>query len=379
MDKYILYGMTGSLYTGKVRAYMRQNHVPFVEYKSGSTRFNEQVVPKIERWTIPVVEAPDGTLMQDGTFILDQFEAMGTSEVSIFPDTSEMRALAHLFELFGGEGMMRPAMHYRWSFDDQNLSALRDTFRDTLPDGLTEEEREKAFIHASGRMRKVAVAFGLTPDLHTAIEQSYEDFLARFNAHLEDTPFLLGGHATVGDYGLFGPLYAHLGRDPKPLNLMQTAAPRVFRWAERMNMPERLFDEPAVRTGPDLFAFDALPATLKSLMAYIAEEYLPEITAHVAYANRWLAEGQERDPRKWGLGRGIGMADFEWRGQEISTVVTPYRFFMLQRLTDCVAAASAPAQAAIRALFAETGLESILDLRTSRRVERKGHLEVWAD
>ncbi len=79
MDKYILYGMTGSLYTGKVRAYMRQNHVPFVEYKSGSTRFNEQVVPKIERWTIPVVEAPDGTLMQDGTFILDQFEAMGTS------------------------------------------------------------------------------------------------------------------------------------------------------------------------------------------------------------------------------------------------------------------------------------------------------------
>jgi hypothetical protein len=55
----------------------------------------------------------------------------------------------------------------------------------------------------------------------------------------------------------------------------------------------------------------------------------------------------------------------------------PYRFWLLQRLQDAVAASDAASQAAIRTAFAKAGLESILDLRTIRRVERANHLEVW--
>ncbi|MEO9599814.1 hypothetical protein [Parasphingorhabdus sp.] len=57
----------------------------------------------------------------------------------------------------------------------------------------------------------------------------------------------------------------------------------------------------------------------------------------------------------------------------------PYRFFLLQRLTDWVEGLGEADQRSVRALFAETDLEAILDLKTSRRVERKNHLEVWAD
>jgi hypothetical protein len=60
---HILYGMAGSLYTGKVRAYMRQNHIPFVEQKAGGKRFTEQIVPKVNRWIIPVVETPGGEFL----------------------------------------------------------------------------------------------------------------------------------------------------------------------------------------------------------------------------------------------------------------------------------------------------------------------------
>jgi hypothetical protein len=49
----------------------------------------------------------------------------------------------------------------------------------------------------------------------------------------------------------------------------------------------------------------------------------------------------------------------------------------LQRLQDAVAVSDAASQTAIRAAFANAGLESILDLRTIRRVERANHLEVW--
>jgi hypothetical protein len=55
----------------------------------------------------------------------------------------------------------------------------------------------------------------------------------------------------------------------------------------------------------------------------------------------------------------------------------PYRFWLLQRLHDAVAESDAASQTAIRSAFAQAGLESILDLRTIRRVERANHLEVW--
>jgi hypothetical protein len=117
------------------------------------------------------------------------------------------------------------------------------------------------------------------------------------------------------------------------------------------------------------------------MMRFVAEEYLSEITAHVEYANNWLTEQTDLVTGTNGLpdpgARGIGMTAFDWRGIEIQTAVMPYRFWLLQRLQDAVAACDAASQTAIRAAFRNAGLESILDLRTIRRVERANHLEVW--
>jgi hypothetical protein len=49
----------------------------------------------------------------------------------------------------------------------------------------------------------------------------------------------------------------------------------------------------------------------------------------------------------------------------------------MQRLHDDLAAAGADETAKVRSVFASAGLEPLLDLRTLRRVERSGHLEVW--
>ncbi|MGB0262395.1 MAG: glutathione binding-like protein [Henriciella sp.] len=377
MTEYKLYGMAASLYTGKVRAYMRRNQIPFIEEKAGGERFNTVVREAVGRWIIPVIETPDGDFVQDGTDILDHFEAKGYSTQSIYPEDPRLKTIAYLFELFGSEGMLRAAMHYRWNFDETNLKFLQHTFEDVLPNGLTKEERDTVFLHASGRMRKAAINFGVTPETYQTVEDSYAEFLSLFEAHLEDRPFLLGGYPTIGDYGLFSPLYAHLARDPKPLHLMQTTAPRVYRWTERMNAPEHVIDERMLKSGDVLFDGNVIPETLKALMRFIAEDYLPEISAHVAFTNQWLAEQTDSKLAPTSLGRGIGMAEFNWRGHTVKTAVMPYRTYLLQRLHDSFDGLKADEQASVRALLSETNLAEILELRSSRRVIRKNHLEAW--
>ena len=88
------------------------------------------------------------------------------------------------------------------------------------------------------------------------------------------------------------------------------------------------------------------------------------------------------DPATRGLtgGRGLvgsGGAAFAWRGIELTTSVMPYRFWLMQRLHDDLANASDEEIRGVHAAFAGVGLEPLLDLRTLRRVERSGHLEVW--
>ncbi len=382
---YKLYGMAASLYTAKVRAYMRQNHVPFSEHKAGDPHFLNHIKAQIGRWIIPVIETPEGDLIQDGTDILDYFENEGYSQKSIFPQTPVMRVIAHLFELFGGVGLLRPAMHYRWNFDETNLAFLKYSFRDTAPNGLPPEETEGVLEMASGRMRMATVALGVTPETQDLVESAYKEFLDLLSDHLRERPFLLGGYAAIGDFAMLGPLYAHLARDPAPLHLMQTTAPRVHRWTERMNAPEVYFDEEFAKAGGELIDDHAVPDTLKALMKYISEEYLPEIEAHVAFANSWLSERPNIEPgtsgteKQNGLSRPLGMASFEWRGKTISTVVLAHRFVLLQRIQDSYTNLHAAQQKEVRDLFAETGLEPILDLKTSRRVERMAHLEVWGE
>ena len=388
-DRYTLYGAPVSLYTGKARSYLRTQGIDFVEEPPGSDRYLQHIVPSVGRWIIPCLETPSGEIVQDGADIIDHFEKGPGRHLRRFPAYPEsplLLAVAHVFELFGGEGMLRPAMHYRWNFDEQNLAFLSSEFALLVPGAKHDHD---AFLHNSGRMRKAAVSFGVSPESCDAIETAFEEWLELFSAHLVDHPYLLGSRPTLGDYGLIAAMWAHLYRDPAPAMLIKQRAPRVGRWVERMTTAEPYLHEYADADG-GLLDDDVLPETLLSLMRYVTEEYLPEISAHVEVANDWLAEHPEIEAGTNGLdnpgarglkgGRGLvgsGAATFEWRGQQLTTAVMPYRFWLLQRLHDDLAAAGADDQARVRDVFEATGLQPLLDLRTLRCVERHGHLEVW--
>ena len=379
---YKLYGIPSSLYVAKVRSYFRKQHIEFIEQGVNDPHFQQEIVPAVGRFIMPVVEAPDGTLLQDGADIIDFFEAEGTSPLPAIPESSMLATIAYLFELFGGEGLLREAMHYRWSFDEQLDFIKNDFCCGIAPPGSDQESRDALFDLASKSMRAAARGFGVSEASAPLIEDSYKEFLTLFSAHLKTQPYLLGGRPCVGDYGLLAPLYAHLGRDPVPAMLTRQSAPEVSRWVERMHAPEPIRVEYADNTAA-LNADDTISDTLKALMVFIAKNYLPELEAHVAFCNDWLRNHQGITAGTNGLdnpaGRVIGKAEFEWRGITLSTAVLPYRFYLLQRIQDCFARASAAEQQNIAALFSEVGLSSILTLKTDRRVERVNHLEVWGE
>jgi hypothetical protein len=274
-------------------------------------------------------------------------------------------------------------MHYRWNFDAENRAFLAIDFASSLaPTAAAPELKASIFDMASHRMRKAMASFGVAPETIPAVEASYAEFLRLFDAHLEHAPFLLGGHPTIGDYGLIAPLYAHLARDPHPARLMQQTAHRVWRWTERMNRA----DQDAGEYGhPEeaLFADDHVPATLKALLTFIAQDYLPEIRAYVAFANEWLAARPDLEAGTSGLDRvqdrSIGAVAFEWRGHPIKVAVIQYRLYLLQKVQAVADHAGSEAQADMRALLGETGLAELLTLRTIRRIERRNHLEVWGE
>tara|TARA_R110000868_G_scaffold56546_6_gene175014 strand:+ start:13182 stop:14327 length:1146 start_codon:yes stop_codon:yes gene_type:complete len=378
---YRLYGTPGSLYTGKARSYLIKQGIAFENRAAGETRFREELVPKLGRWIIPVLEAKDGALVQDGSEIIAHFEAQGSMRYPAYPATPLHALVGQIFELFGGEGMLRPAMHYRWNFDETNRAFLAHDFPAALaPTGADAATQAAIFDMASSRMRKAMSNFGVSAETAPTVEASYAEFLALFDAHLATSPYLLGGRPTIGDWGLIAPLYAHLARDPYPAQMMKQTAFRVWRWVERMNSTAQ--DAGEYGAPPEaLFEDDQVPDTLKNLLRFVAEDYLPEIRAFVGFTNQWLSEHPDIVSGTNGLprtqDRGIGAVEFNWRGHIIRVGVMPYRLYLLQKIQGLADQAAPAARRAIDALLTETGLSDLLTLRATRRITRQNHLEVW--
>ncbi len=96
-----------------------------------SQHYNEQVLPKMGgRRSVPVIETETGEVIRDGAAIIDHYEEKsGLRPFS--PSTPKQKTLSLLFDVIGAEGLLRPAMHYRWNFPEENLEFLTFIFSAT--------------------------------------------------------------------------------------------------------------------------------------------------------------------------------------------------------------------------------------------------------
>ncbi|MDA0977140.1 MAG: glutathione S-transferase domain-containing protein, partial [Proteobacteria bacterium] len=207
------------------------------------------------------------------------------------------------------------------------------------------------------------------------IESLYLELLTRLDAHFSEHPYLLGNRPCIGDFGLIAPLYAHLGRDPKPLSIMQAHGIRVFRWVERMNRPEADIGE-FENQDETYLPGDEIPQTLIDVLRQLAIDFVPETRAAMECINDWLAQ-QDELPAGTPVERGVGFAGFEMEGVSVSALAQPFRFYLLKRVQDDFDSMNDPDQAAVTALLKACDLSGILDYRLNREIGRDRNLEVW--
>ena len=377
-----IYGAPVGMWTGKIRSYLRKQGIPYIERLPTDQVFQSEVMPAVKRFINPVIRFADGTIVQDTADIIDHLERHGYARFSVYPKSPLQYTVARALDLFGGEGLVRAAMHYRWSYRDYNESFLRHEFGLAYRAiGMTQSAIDQQLDGFMGYLNSYLPKLGITEKTASAIEVAYEDLLAALDAHFRVCPYLLGGQPTVADFGLIANLFAHLGRDPYPADLMKRQAPSVFRWTERMmandpDMPE--FPNAAFALADQ----DVLPETLSPVLKLMAQDYLPELKMAVSHADAWLAK-QEHVAAGLIVGgkptvRTIGQGSFTLRGVQLDTVVWPYSLSRLQCVTDSFAQSNPNDQKLIHEYFEAQGLAELLTLKASRRVERKQHLEVWA-
>jgi glutathione S-transferase len=371
MNKITLYGSPLSLYTGRARSYLIKAGLEYRETTPLSSYYVEKILPGAGgRQGMPTIETAQGEVIRDGAAVIDHYENASGHHFS--PQTPRQRILSRLFDVIGAEGLLRPAMHYRWNFPDENLDFLRFHFQSVTPRGA---DREKRADDAADRMRAACMAFGAVPETSELVESLYLELLQKLDAHFADQPYLLGGKPCIGDFGLIAPLYGHLGRDPKPLSLMQARAIRLFRWVERMNRPDPDVGEFAIQDGVYL-ADDTVPDTLVDVLKHFAVDFVPETRAAAVCINEWIDQQADLAPGTEVV-RGVGLGAFDVRGVTINALAQPYRFYLLKRVQDEYAAQDEEGQKDIAAMLAACDMSAILEITLSREIGRENNLEVW--
>lgn len=361
-----LYGAPHSLYTARVRSYFIKAGIDFREVPPTSDHYEDVVLAKAGgRRGMPTVELADGRVIRDSVAIIDHFEARGQQPFT--PTSPRQRLVSQLFDLIGAEGLLRPAMHYRWRFPE-NEPMLRQHFAEITPrDPSPDYTVEGRF----SRLKGAADNLGAPLERVELVEHLYVEFLKALDRHFESFPYLLGGRPSIGDFGLLGPMYPHLGRDPKPLSLMHEHGLNVLRWVERMNRstPEHFgYGEIDEAFLPD----DDIPATLKGVLRRAAVDLVPETIAVSRFTNDWLREQSGPDTGT-PVERGLGMVTFEVEGHSITAMAQPFRLYLLARINAHVATAPA----LLNALLDDVGMAELSSCMLERAIGRAGNLEVW--
>lgn len=381
-QRYTLWGTPHSLYTGKARSYLIKKQVPFDELLASDPRFLGEVVPQVGHMVIPVVETPEGELIQDCTAIIDHCEARFADGPAMEPAGGVQHVVSLILDAFGSNYFMPLAMHYRWSYRAEQEAFLRAEFARAIPVSMPYENRLAAAEMLMGKFNGFLPGLGVTSEVIPAMEDSYKELLGLLEAHFRVHPYLMGGRPGLADFGMMAPLYAHLARDPVPGFLMRTTAPNVARWTERMNVAP-IADNDYADTGAAWPTGDAIPATLEAVLAAVFAHWGPGLEADAAQFDRWLAGLADPAPGtvvSHDGGRSVhphvGRIEYPWRGVTMRRGSHPHSLWHFARAQAAAAALDDAAKARLDALLARTGGAAMMAIATARPIVRENNVLV---
>lgn len=353
---YKLYGADVSYFTGKARAFLDFKRADYDEVLATREVYQSVIVPRVGWPVIPVVAGPGDEILQDTSDIIDTLNTR-LGAPSIYPEGPFQKLVALLFELLGDEWLVIPAMHYRWNYN-------RD-FAYSEFGRLNAPEKEAGEQYEIGR--KMAVNFeGALPVLGVdertvaAIKAAYLTLLAQLDAHFAELPMLLGTRPSIGDFGLYGPLYAHLYRDPASGEIMKANAPHVALWVERLR------DNTTAYPG-EFLPGDAVPETLLPILQDQFRDQFPVLHDTAIALSAWASD----QPNGAEVPRALGKHPFSIDGTQGERMIFPFNLWMLQRARDHYMQMTEADRARADAVLGQIGGAVFLGFPEFPRLERR--------
>ena len=390
MEKYKLFTVEHSYFSGKIKSYLNWKFHKgslgngFENILATPELISNLLLSKSGVPSLPQMEAPDGTWIQDSSSIFDYIEAFHP-EVPAVPSPSEAprQCLAsYLIELLADEWLIVTAGRQRWHYSKENITRSHLVFNEQqwgawlAPEakGLNRRQAGAEFfknnfgISKKGNAIPLGIAqLGLTSDTEALWLDSLENIMSLIEKHLDNHDYLLGGQPSLGDFALMGPFYAHFYRDAAPGFDLRTRFPLIAEWIERTYSHDninarsyaqslyslengKLIGRPATTDNGAWLPHDMIPPTLESLVAVFFKEMWPVLSE----ASRKLTEfvlskehqiGDELPRKSFTASPGFEQLqtnggnlthEFELGGVKERRMVVPNQMWMLQRLLPVI-------------------------------------------
>jgi glutathione S-transferase len=380
---YILWGSPHSYYTGKIRSYLIKKGLPYREEFSFHPQFKARILPAVRLVVVPILETPQGRILQDTTDMIEHLEAKHPQPLMI-PELPVQKAVAWLLGAFGSEGLLAPGMHYRWSYRAEQENFLCAEFGRLLWGGPDREARFATARQTMQYFNSFLPILGVTPQTIPAVEAAYCELLDALDDHFLHYPYLLGGRPSIADFGLMAPMFAHLARDPVPATLMKNRAPNVYRWTERMNLAnirDGEFPDCPETYPPD----DGIPQTLEPVLRLVFQDWGAQLLADAATYDAWIAGSPTMPAGTMVSSSGerrvhasLGPVQYQWRGCTVQRTSAPHGLWHFDKAAAFARALTGEARSRFDALVHRTGGDSVMAIRPARPMMRKDYVLVLA-
>jgi glutathione S-transferase len=362
---YVMHGWHLSYFSGKTRALLQYKNVPFIDHEVDALNLLWRIPKKTGAKVMPVVVTPEGEWLQDTKDIAEVIERRFPQGATL-PTTPRQRIAALLIEAWADEWWIPPAMHYRWVYPENYALFEHDAGKALLPYFPAFAQKRLA-AYVAGTLRGYLPSVGIVPAQYALQERWTVRMLDALDAHFAKLPYLFGGKPSVADFGLFGPMYGHLSRDPWPKRELIAKRPQLKAWVERMN---------TVKAGAGEFLpDDAIPETLKTVFDAIFGEFYPMLAGIRDEVQQFLPKLKPGGR----LPRALGEIEFPMADGRYRRMAMPYTLWMQQRILDVYRALPAAERASVDAWAAERGAPEAMHFDLGVRLERLGlHVRVAA-
>jgi glutathione S-transferase len=386
---YRLFSWELSYFSGKARAYLRYKQrmgdlgPGYEDVLATPELVAGLLTPATGSGAVPQMLLPNGAWLQDSSEIIDHFEAVH-AKVPVIPsaaDAPRQMLASYLVELLADEWMVVPGFWERWHYslpdnEPSHLAYNEMQWGSVFAAGAPGEARraagagvfENLFGISEARTNPRGVYAGLihlgcTTETEDAWWASMERILDRLDVHFGAHDFMLGGLPSLADFGLMGPLYAHVFRDATTGFMLRTQHPVVSEWVERSygeNVSARTYGQklyslgdsgelvgrPATSDGGQWLPDDQVPASLDAVVAVFFEEMWPVMKSTLERVSAFIASDAHEpggqlpgktftaDPPflEHQTGEGALTHEFEIGGIRARRMVTAVHVWMLQRI-----------------------------------------------